>query len=177
MKALGDYKPLWDPELYFTVNIAFGQFAFSTAKVIDVVWDAVVARGGQMLAATVAYRTLRRSLTLNMETSTVTMPTIATLYCHQIQVTSLRRLSQDILWHEGSSNPQLRRPMYLGEGAFVHASLLLPLCTVLRHPALCHHGLSCPIVGILILWLRRGETWSAAARQRDLATKYCHIQW
>lgn len=115
VKALGWYKPLWDPELYFTVNIAFGKFAFSTAKVIDAVWDAVVARGGQMLVAMVAYRILRRSLTLTMEASTVTMPTVATLYCHQIQVTSLRRLLQDISWHKGSPNTHLRRPIYLGK--------------------------------------------------------------
>lgn len=115
VKADGSYKPLWDPQLYFTVNIAFGRFAFSTAKVIDAVWDAVVARGGQMLAAMVAYRTLRRSLTLTMEASTVTMPTVASLYCNQIQIISLRRLLQDIIWHGGSPNPRRRRPIYLGK--------------------------------------------------------------
>lgn len=115
IKALGYYKPLWDPEMYFTVNIAFGKFAFSTAKVIDAVWDAVVARGGQVLAAMVAYRTLRRSLTLTMEASTVTMSTVATLYCNQIQMISLRRLLQDIFSHKGSPNPQRRRSIYLGK--------------------------------------------------------------
>ena len=115
VKADGWYRPLWDPELYFTVNIAFGKLAFSTAKIIDAVWDAVVARGGQMLAATVAYRTLRRSLTLTMEASIVTMPTVATLYCHQIQIVSLRALLHEIFLHRGSPHPQRRRPTYLGK--------------------------------------------------------------
>jgi hypothetical protein len=33
--AMWKSQNLWDPSLYFTVNIAFGRFAFSTVKVID----------------------------------------------------------------------------------------------------------------------------------------------
>jgi hypothetical protein len=73
------YHPFWDPQLYFTTNVAFGEFPFSSAKVIDAAWDAVVGRGGQFLAAAVAYRTLRRSFTLTMETCTVTIPAAASL--------------------------------------------------------------------------------------------------
>jgi hypothetical protein len=114
-KSEPKYQSLWDPNLYFTVNIAFGRFAFSTVKVIDAGWDAVIGRGGQMLAAVLAYRTLRRSLTLTMETCTITMPTVATLYCHQVQVISLGKLIQDIFWHKGSTHPNRRRPIYLGK--------------------------------------------------------------
>jgi hypothetical protein len=114
-KSEASYQPLWDPRLYFTVNIAFGRFAFSTVKVIDAGWDAVVGRGGQMLAAVLAYRTLRRSLTLTMETCTVTVPTIVTLYCHQVQVTSLGKLVHDIFWHWGSTHQKGQRPIYLGK--------------------------------------------------------------
>jgi hypothetical protein len=68
-----------------------------------------------MLAAVLAYRTLRRSLTLTVVTCTVTMPTIATLYCRQIQVTSLGKLIQDIFWHPGFTHPKRKRPIYLGK--------------------------------------------------------------
>lgn len=58
------YNPLWDPQMYFTINIAFGEFAFSVVKIIDALWDTIVDRGGQMIAGLVTYRVLRRSLTL-----------------------------------------------------------------------------------------------------------------
>jgi hypothetical protein len=32
------YEPFWDPQLYFTVNMAFGQFSFSRTQ-----WSAEVA--------------------------------------------------------------------------------------------------------------------------------------
>jgi hypothetical protein len=114
-KSEPEYQSLWDPDLYFTVNIAFGRFAFSIVKVIDAGWDAVIGRGGQMLAAVLAYRTLRRSLTLTMETSTVTMPTVATLYCYQVQLVSLGKLTKDILSHRTSTHPKRQRPIYLGK--------------------------------------------------------------
>jgi hypothetical protein len=114
-KSEPEYQSLWDPNLYFTVNIAFGRFAFSTVKVIDACCDAVVGRGGQMLAAVLAYRTLRRSLTLTMETSTVNLPTVATLFCYQVQLVSLGKLTQDIFSHRISTHPKRQRPIYLGK--------------------------------------------------------------
>jgi hypothetical protein len=75
------YRPFWDPQLYFSINIPFGRFPFSRAKVIDAAWDAVVGRGGQFVAAVLAYRTVRRSLTLTMETCSVPIPAVASLYC------------------------------------------------------------------------------------------------
>jgi hypothetical protein len=41
-KKIHEYRPFWDPSLYFTINIAFGKLSFSTVKVIDASWDAVV---------------------------------------------------------------------------------------------------------------------------------------
>lgn len=105
-KADNHYRPLWDARLYFTVNVAFGQFAFSTVKVIDAAWDTVVGRGGQMVAAMVAYRTLRRSLTLMMETSTVTVPAVASMHYHQVQAISVGRLIHNMFWHWTSKRRQ-----------------------------------------------------------------------
>lgn len=113
-KTVPGYRPLWDPQLYFTINIAFGQFAFSTVKIVDATWDVVVGRGGQMLMAVIAYRVLRRSLTLTMETYTVAIPTVATFYCQQIGVVSLIQLTKNFFWHWEYQRPTWRQPFHLG---------------------------------------------------------------
>jgi hypothetical protein len=91
IKKRGDrsYKPLWDPEQFFTINVAYGSMPFSVAKFIDACWDITVGRGGQMLVAIVAYRVLRRSLTLIMETCAVPVSMATTIYCRQIQLASV----------------------------------------------------------------------------------------
>src|ERR1700743_789380 len=48
------FNPFAFPNL-FSINLATGRLNFPTAKFIDVVWDLVVARGGQVLLAAVAY--------------------------------------------------------------------------------------------------------------------------
>lgn len=96
------YRPFWDSRLYFTINVAFGEFGFSTVKSIDAVWDLFVGRGGQMVAVFVAYRPLRRSFALTMETCTVAIPTVASLYYQQIQLVTVGRLVSNIFRHWGS---------------------------------------------------------------------------
>jgi hypothetical protein len=105
------YKPFWDPQLYFTVNMAFGQLSFSNAKVVDAAWDAVVGRGGQFIVAAIAYRTLRRSFTLIMETCTVTIPAATSIYCRQIQLESVGQLIHTMLWHWSSFYLVWRQPI------------------------------------------------------------------
>jgi hypothetical protein len=116
------YEPFWDARLYFTVNMAFGLFSFSCAKVIDAAWDAVVGRGGQFIAAAIAYRTLRRSFTLTMETCTVTIPAATSFYCRQIQLESVSQLIHTMLWHWNSIHLTWRLPVNLAR---------LRLCTQL----------------------------------------------
>ena len=108
------YSPLWDPRLFFTINLAFGQFAFSTAKIIDAGWDTIVGRGGQMVMAVIAYRTIRRSLTLTMETCTVSIPTFAALCCQQVQLIPTGRLIHDVFGHLGSVHTSRSQPVHAG---------------------------------------------------------------
>ena len=108
------YKPFWDLQLYFTINIAFGKFSFSRVKIIDAAWDAVVGRGVQFVAALVAYQTLRRSITLTMETCTITIPAVATIYCRQIQLLSVGQLLHTMFWHWGSVHLMWRQPTHIG---------------------------------------------------------------
>lgn len=88
----GFYSTFWDPKLFLTINIAHGNFSFTTAKVIDACWDVIFGRGGQVVAAMVAYPVLRRSLTLVMETYMIPTATTTSIYCQQIQMESVWKM-------------------------------------------------------------------------------------
>jgi hypothetical protein len=99
----------------FTIDLAYGHnLPFSSAKVIDAAWDAVIGRGGQFVVAAIAYRTLRRSLNLIMETCTVTIPATASLYCRQIQLESVGQLIHIMFWHWGTAHLRWRRAIHIG---------------------------------------------------------------
>jgi hypothetical protein len=112
------YEPFWDARLYFTVNVPFGSFPFSTVKIIDAAWDAIVGRGGQVVAAMLAYQTLRRSLTLTMETCTVAIPCVVSLCGQQVHLGLVGQLVHTMIWHWGSSHPIWRRPFHAGRVRF-----------------------------------------------------------
>ena len=57
-----DSLTIWDHRLFFSISLAYGNFTFSTAKTIDVFWDLIVGRGGQLLLSVLVYSALRRSL-------------------------------------------------------------------------------------------------------------------
>jgi hypothetical protein len=97
MRETGGYKPFWDPDLFFTINVSVkDNLSFTGAKLIDAVWDLGVGRGGQMLAALIAYRMLRRSLTLVMESNTIAIPTVASVCCQQIGILPSWHLLRDV---------------------------------------------------------------------------------
>ncbi len=45
VKSDGQYSP-WRLSQVLTINLGFGSLTYSTAKLIDVLWDVVVGRGG-----------------------------------------------------------------------------------------------------------------------------------
>ncbi|KAM0713820.1 hypothetical protein Q7P37_010782 [Cladosporium fusiforme] len=91
MESDATYEPFWDPKLFFTINLAFGNFSFTAAKLIDACWDAVIGRGGQLLVAWMAYNVLRRSFTLIMESCAVPISTTTSFCCNRIQLESAWR--------------------------------------------------------------------------------------
>jgi hypothetical protein len=40
---------------FFAITLQFGDFSFDTAKLIDITWDLVVGRGGQLCLAYISY--------------------------------------------------------------------------------------------------------------------------
>jgi len=62
-----DISIFFDFQNIFTINLAFGRLTFNTAKTIDVIWDVVVGRGGQVIVALVSFRVLSRALLFTVE--------------------------------------------------------------------------------------------------------------
>jgi hypothetical protein len=60
------YNP-WSVRHMFQITIGFGDLSFSQAKLIDVVWDVVVGRGGQSILAVLTFKVFTKALTRLLE--------------------------------------------------------------------------------------------------------------
>jgi hypothetical protein len=58
---------IMDSSYFFTPNLSFGALAFTQVKVIDIAWDLVIGRGGQLLLAWANYRVFNEWLVYHME--------------------------------------------------------------------------------------------------------------
>lgn len=58
---------IMDSSYFFTPNLSFGSMKFTEAKVIDIAWDLLVGRGGQLLLAWVNYRVFNEWILYHME--------------------------------------------------------------------------------------------------------------
>lgn len=99
------YDP-WPVSQLLTINLGFGTMSFSIAKFVDVVWDVVVGRGGQVLLTYVAYRVFTKSLARAMEGSQVSYHTFAAFAFEPGTVTGMFMLAKDF-----ASNRSLRSKM------------------------------------------------------------------
>lgn len=57
----------WNPRTAPFITLGSGGYTYPEAKAIDVIWDLLVGRAGQFLAAMFVWRVIRRSLYLSME--------------------------------------------------------------------------------------------------------------
>ena len=66
---------IWSPAYFFTISIivhgASGEFTYTTVKIIDVVWDVLMGRGGQLLLIYISYQVFSKALVFLMETRAV----------------------------------------------------------------------------------------------------------
>lgn len=58
---------IMDSTYFFTPNLSFGAMNFTQVKVIDIAWDLLIGRGGQILLAWVNYRVFNEWLVYHME--------------------------------------------------------------------------------------------------------------
>ncbi|KAH7385914.1 hypothetical protein BKA66DRAFT_461127 [Pyrenochaeta sp. MPI-SDFR-AT-0127] len=66
-EAAGATWRIMDSSYFFTPNLSFGAFTFTQVKVIDIAWDLIIGRGGQILLAWVNYRVFNEWLVYHME--------------------------------------------------------------------------------------------------------------
>lgn len=74
----------WDPSTALFITLGSGRYTYPEAKAIDVIWDILVGRGGQFLAASIVWRVIRKSLYLSMEEKPVPVALAFGVYFHAI---------------------------------------------------------------------------------------------
>jgi len=94
ISAPTSYEP-WAVSQLLAINLGLGSMPFTTAKFIDVFWDVVVGRGGQMLLTYVAYRVFTKSLARAMEDSQVSYHTFAALAFEPGTIAGVFMLAKD----------------------------------------------------------------------------------
>jgi hypothetical protein len=85
----------FSPSTLFSVNIAFGHYTFPAAKFIDVVWDVVVGRGGQVLMAYVSAKVFTRSLLHSMEERAVSYSLFSSIAFQPISMEGIITLCRE----------------------------------------------------------------------------------
>ena len=74
----------WDPSTALFITLGSGSYTYPEAKAIDVIWDLLVGRAGQFLAAIFVWRVIRKSLYLSMEEKPVPVALAFGVYFHGI---------------------------------------------------------------------------------------------
>ena len=87
----------WNPSLFLTITLAAGELTFTKAKAIDVIWDLVVGRGGQMLLSALVYAPMRKSLLTALERRSMHMPLVASLAFEHFSVTACWETTRNLV--------------------------------------------------------------------------------
>lgn len=78
----------WNGAYILTITLAAGDLTYTQAKAIDIIWDLVVGRGGQMLICFLVYPSMRKSLLTALERHPMHMPVVASLAFEHFSVVS-----------------------------------------------------------------------------------------
>ncbi|KAH7074876.1 hypothetical protein BKA63DRAFT_553768 [Paraphoma chrysanthemicola] len=91
-QAIGSCQPNGFPDLYperyryragsgfFQITLGWGRLSFTQAKVIDVAWDIICARGGQALIAYISWHVFTNYVTTSMEIGPIAFSTYRTVF-------------------------------------------------------------------------------------------------
>lgn len=86
----------WDPSNALFITLGSGQYTYPEAKAIDVIWDLLVGRAGQFLAAIFVWRVVRKSLHLSMEEKPVPVALAFGVYFHAITLDLLGSILENL---------------------------------------------------------------------------------
>lgn len=89
----------------FNLDLTFGNFTFTQAKIIDVAWDTTIGQGGRLLHGWILYRcVMRRLLIYAMENYHVTCRYYLTVSWSRASFESLCGILKDFLFVQGLTN-------------------------------------------------------------------------
>ncbi|KAF1996170.1 hypothetical protein P154DRAFT_443898 [Amniculicola lignicola CBS 123094] len=75
-----DTYSMWSSSGFFQITLGGGHLTFAQAKVVDIVFDVGVGRGGQFLLAYVSWKVFARYLTICMEVEPITYQLFRTIF-------------------------------------------------------------------------------------------------
>jgi hypothetical protein len=108
----------WDPSTALSITLGgAAKYTYPEAKSIDVAWDLLVGRGGQLIAAIMAFSVIRRSLMLCMEKQAVPIPLAFNVYFRSATYGLLGAIFQNLAipyWHEEKHNKRVSLSRLLG---------------------------------------------------------------
>lgn len=94
----GSSDQCWNAKLFLSITLAFGKLTFPQAKAIDICWDLVVGRGGQMLLSILAYPVIRKSLLTILEKRPLRMPLATSLTFDHFSMWSWWALTKELTY-------------------------------------------------------------------------------
>ncbi|KAF2127858.1 hypothetical protein P153DRAFT_358024 [Dothidotthia symphoricarpi CBS 119687] len=71
---------IWSSSGFFKITYGGGHLSFAQAKVVDIVWDVGIGRGGQFVLAFISWRVFAKYLTLCMEAEPITYRLFRTVF-------------------------------------------------------------------------------------------------
>ncbi|KAF1934530.1 hypothetical protein EJ02DRAFT_492288 [Clathrospora elynae] len=92
----------WSISGFFQITLGAGNMNFTQVKIIDVVWDILVGRGGQAVLALISWRVFANYVTTSMEVMPVTLRTYRTVFLpNGSLITAIPRTIRDFTLRHG----------------------------------------------------------------------------
>lgn len=95
---------IWDVQYTFTVGIGFHGLSFSIAKLLDVCWDLVVGRVGQIFVTVMLYRILRPATVLMLRNGGLRHEQVLAMQYSPASFWTFRSCVRDILGRSTTSD-------------------------------------------------------------------------
>lgn len=106
------YNPYWQGSQFLSITLGFGRFPYALAKGIDVCWDLLVGRIGQLLLTSLAYPVVRQSFFSYMERTSARVPLYASIAFEQISSRSLLSIARNFRRVSKGSEDAARSPFW-----------------------------------------------------------------
>lgn len=86
----------WDRSSFLSITLGVGSFDFAGAKAVDIAWDLVIGRGGQLLLVAIFYPVFRNSVLFCLERRSMTLEGFATVTISKVSLESALTLTRGL---------------------------------------------------------------------------------